>query len=142
NSLLVTMSEQERSAYEPAIDDDELLRLSKVIGTVAKGTGISQLKFELFGSPEVRAGSMLQVGDQSKPVFYQVFDGVISEEKAVSESTRAFVEGDAEQIGRWDADRGGFETHDWVARERAPVFLVDEQTTPPNYELKATEAKI
>lgn len=142
SSLLVTMSERDRSAYEPPIDDAELQRLTKVIGTVAKGTGISQLKFELFGSPKVRAGSMLQVGHQSKPVFYQVFDGIISEEKTVSESARAFVEGEAEQIGSWDTERGGFETHDWVARERAPVFLVDEQTAPPEYTLKSNEATI
>lgn len=142
NSLLVTMSAKELSLYEPAIDDAELQRLAKVIGTVAKGSGIAQLKFELFGSPSVRAGSMLQVGEQSKPVYYQVFDGIISEEKTLSESSRAFVEGDAEQIGRWDNARGGFETHDWVARERAPVFLIDEETAGPEYVLKASETTI
>ena len=142
NSLLVTINEKERSSYLPEIDDAKLQKLSKVIGTVAEGTAISQLRFELFGSPSIRSGSMLQVGDQSRPVFYQVFDGAISEEKSVNESARAFVEGDAEQIGRWDTNRGGFETHDWVARERAPVFLVDEHSPVPEYVLKCSEATI
>jgi hypothetical protein len=138
-SLMVSLSDDEQAAFTPPVDEAERQRLSKVIGTVAKGTSIAQVRFELFGSPDVSAGSMLRVGPPDRPVFYQVFDGMINEEKAVSESSRAFVEGEAEQIGRWDAARGGFETHDWVARERAPVYIVDTDAEAPPYIPAATE---
>ncbi len=139
---MVSVSEAERTTRVPPIDAIALARLAKVIGTVAKGTSISQVKFELFGSPDVRAGSMLRVGSVDDPVFYQVFDGIISEELAGNGSARAFVEGDAEQIGQWSGDRGGFETHDWVAQERAPVYLVDTTAPAPAYELKPEEIEL
>ena len=142
NSLMVSINEAERASCNPPIDAAALDRLSKVIGTVARGTSIAQVKFELFGSPQVRAGSMLRIGPSKSPVFYQVFDGVIDEERAVDESSRAFVEGEAEQIGRWSPERGGFETHDWVASERAPVYLVDEDAPAPEYVLGASEMQL
>ncbi|WP_340316964.1 ATP-binding protein [Rhizorhabdus argentea] len=142
HSLMVSLSQDEQAAFTPPIDEAERQRLSKVIGTVAKGTNIAQVKFELLGSPDIAAGSVLRVGTHNQPVFYQVFDGVINEEKAVSESSRAFVEGEAEQIGRWDSARGGFETHDWVARERAPVYLVDNEAEVAPYALAATEMQV
>ncbi|MBB3352638.1 hypothetical protein FHT70_002571 [Rhizobium sp. BK049] len=139
DSLMVTVSDDERQAVQPPIDDAEVAALAKVVGTVAKGSTISQVKFELFGSPDVRAGSMLRVGSGNSNVFYQVFDGRINEEIALTGGERAYVEGEAEQIGRWDQQRGGFDTHDWVARERAPVFLMDHDEQAPVYTPSASE---
>ncbi len=142
SSLLVSMNASEIEELSASISGDAIQALSKVVGTVAQGTNISQLKFELFGSPEISAGSMLRIKSGKSSVFYQVFDGLISEERTVSESSRAFVEGEAEQIGCWSADRGGFETHDWVARERAQVLLVDVDEPAPPYELAESEFQL
>jgi len=116
--------------------------IAKVVGTVASGTNISQLKFEVFGAPRISAGSLLGVASRDGQVFYQVFEGVIDEESTLSGSTRAFVEGEAEQIGTWVVDRGGFETHNWVAGERSLVRLVDDAAPAPEFHLKDNEATL
>ncbi len=141
-TLMVTTSDEECLAASPPVTDADMKQYRKVIGTVAKGTNISRVKFELFGSPAIGAGSLLRVESGSSQVNYQVFDGLISEELTLGGSARSFVEGEAEQVGCWDADRGGFETHDWVARERALVFAVDADDTAPAYLLKPTEMRI
>lgn len=141
-SYLVTMTEAEQRAHVPPIDEATLANLSKVVGTVASGTTIAQLRFELFGSPLVSSGSMLAVEGPGYPVFFQVFEGSVIEEIAISGSSRAFVEGEAEQIGYWSDQRGGFETHDWVVRERSPVFLQDGDDQGPNYELNSAEMQL
>lgn len=141
-TLVMTLTDQERAEFDPDLQEADLVELRRVVGTVAKGTNIGQLKFELFGSPAINAGSLLRVTSSAKPVFYQVFDGVIEEERTVHDSTRAFVEGLGEQIGYWDNVRGGFETHDWVAKERAQVHLVDTEEQAPAYELKGHEVTV
>lgn len=141
-SLMVTASIEECLAAKPPVTEADMQQYRKVIGTIAKGTSISRVKFELFGSPVIGAGSLLRAESASSQVHYQVFDGLISEEQTLGGSARSFVEGEAEQVGYWDAERGGFETHDWVARERALVFAVDANEAAPAYELKPTEMRI
>jgi hypothetical protein len=141
-TLMVTMSDAELTAFAPPIEEKDLAALKTVIGTVADGTSISQVRFELFGTPSVSAGTLLRVESAKSHVFYQVFDGIVKEEIAVKDSTRAFVEGEAEQVGYWDPVRGGFETHDWVAQERAPVFAMGSEEPAPEYELKPNEISV
>ncbi len=138
-SLMVTATTEDCLAAQPPVTEFDMKQYKKVIGTVAKGTNISRVKFELFGSPVIGAGSLLRAESSSSQVHYQVFDGLISEEQTLGGSARSFVEGEAEQVGYWDANKGGFETHDWVARERALVFAVDATDSGPMYELKQTE---
>jgi hypothetical protein len=52
------------------------------------------------------------------------------------------VEGEAEQVGIWDGDRGGFDTHDWVAKERSQVRLIGPDSPAPAYELKPSEMRL
>jgi hypothetical protein len=125
-----------------AATDEEREKLKHIIGTVAKGTNISRIRFELFGNPAVAAGSLLSVKSGDSDVSYQVFDGVVEEETAVKDSVRAFVEGEAEQVGVWNNEIGGFDTHDWVARERSQVRLFDKDSPAPNYTLKAHEMTV
>jgi hypothetical protein len=141
-SIVVTTTAFDKPAMDAVISADELGAIKNIIGTVAKGTNISRIKFELFGNPKIVAGSLLSVKSGDKSVFYQVFDGIVEEEQSIKDSDRAFVEGDAEQIGCWDSGRGGFETHDWVAQERSQVHLLDDQNPPPPYELKESEMTI
>lgn len=141
-SIVVTPSNADLVACDAAVGQADLSNLKKIVGTVAKGTHISQVKFELFGTPTIAAGSLLSVKSADRAVFYQVFDGIIDEEETLKDSTRAFVEGKAEQVGCWDSARGGFETHDWVARERSPVLLFDVSDPAPEYVLKPTEMSV
>gem|GEM_PF-6033164 len=141
-SLMVTVSPKELEAATPRIEEAQIESLKRVIGTVAKGTNISQVKFEVFGSPALAAGTLLQVSSGASDIYYQIFEGCIDEEAAVGDSARAFVEGDAEQVGYWDLNRGGFETHGWVAKERAPVFVLNEDDPAPPYELKDSEVTV
>lgn len=141
-SLLVTLSEDQRAACDPSVDEDQVEAFKKAVGTVASGTNISRVKFELLGNPKIAAGNLLSISTGDNPVFYQVFDGVVEEEAGFKDSGRAFVEGEAEQVGYWDNERGGFETHDWVARERALVYLADRDEPAPAYALKNDEFQI
>jgi uncharacterized protein len=140
-TYLVSVSDQELLDAQPPLKTDQIDQLKRMVGTVAKGTNIGRLKFEIFGNPTIAAGTLLLVTSE-KSVYYQVFNGIIDEEQTVSDSVRAFVEGEAEQVGYWDDARGGFGTHDWVARERAPVFMVGETEPPPPYAANVTEITI
>jgi uncharacterized protein len=142
DSILVSLSSDDLAKARESLGAAYPDNAAKIVGTVAEGTRISQLRFEVFGSPSIFAGSLLAVDADQKPVFYQVFEGVIEEEPTLKESTRAFVEGEAEQIGTWNAELGGFETHNWVAAQRSLVRNVDMDVAPPAYQLKADEITI
>jgi hypothetical protein len=142
-SLLASLGETEVAEIANAQVLSGIESAKKIVGTVAKGSNISQLRFEIFGKPSISAGSLLQVrGFQGQLVYYQAFEGVVDEEETLKDSARAFVEGRAEQVGCWENERGGFETHDWVAPERSCVHLVDTDDPAPNYELDPTEKKV
>jgi hypothetical protein len=142
-TLISLIGESDRRQLEQAVESSEINSAKKIVGTVAKGTNISQLRFEIFGDPTIAAGSLLRVrSPQGHATYFQVFDGVVEEEQTMRDSSRAFVEGRAEQVGCWEDERGGFETHDWVARERSCVYLIDEDDKAPEYVLKETEKTI
>jgi uncharacterized protein len=115
---------------------------SKIAGTVANGTNINQIRFEVFASPKISAGSLLSVNADDKRVYFQTFGGMVVEEATFKESSRGFVLGEAEQIGLWDSEAGGFEAHNWVAKERSLVALIDTGVAPPAYDLKADQIVI
>lgn len=142
SSLMIRLNESDLEEAHQKLTPEHTDDLKKVIGTVAAGTNISQVRFEVFGSPPVKAGSLLGVPSGDRTVFYQVFGGLITEEATLHQSTRAFVEGEAEQVGCWDTEKGGFATHDWVANERSLVRLVDEGFAPPIYALKTDEVRV
>jgi hypothetical protein len=142
-TLVCRISDEELEQVHAIIGDAEINLVQKIVGTVARRTSISQLRFEIIGSPAISAGSLLRVKtSHGRPTFFQVFDGVVEEEETIKDSLRAFVEGQAEQIGCWSNERGGFETHDWVPVERSCVRLVDNADLAPIYELKPAEATI
>jgi uncharacterized protein len=109
---------------------------TKIVGTVAKGTNINQIRFEVFGSPKIAAGTLLSVNAGEQPIYYQTFQGVVFEEATLKDSARAFVEGGAEQVGIWDSALRGFEAHNWVAKERSLVSIIDQEVAPPAYQLE------
>jgi hypothetical protein len=140
-SLMVKLSADDVELAKARLQDDPI-DLTAVAGTVSPGTNIAQLRFEVFGAPKIASGSLLASQSAGSNVFYQVFGGAITEEATLRGSDRAYVVGEAEQVGFWDPHRGGFGTHDWVARERGLVRLVDENFAPPVYHLKPTEYRI
>lgn len=96
----------------------------------------------MFGAPKLTAGSLLSVNAGTAPVYYQVFQGIVFEEETLRNSARAYIQGEAEQIGAWISNVGGFEAHNWVAKERSLVFLVDQEVAPPAYNLQAHQITI
>ncbi len=141
-TIVITAEPADIQAAIPPITQADLDAVKNIVGTVAKGTNISQVKFELFGSPKIAAGSLLSVKSLVTSVFYQVFGGIIDEEVTLKDSTRAFVEGQAEQVGVWNNEVGGFETHDWVASERSTVRLVGAEEELPHRQLPPTDVTI
>ena len=141
-SILVTLSQSDLAAARESLGAAYPDNVAKIVGTVAEGTRIGQLRFEVFGAPKISAGSLLAADVGEQPVFFQVFEGKIQEGPTLKESARAFVEGEAEQVGIWDAQLGGFETHNWVASERSLVRIIDAEVAPPAFELKPYEITI
>jgi uncharacterized protein len=138
-SLVMKVSSEDQKDAATALGELRPEALKRIVGTVAKGTNISQVRFELFGAPPISAGSLLSVTSATGHVFYQVFQGVVEKEATIRESHRAFVQGEAEQIGLWNSEQGGFQTHNWVAKETSLVHLVDQNARAPEYELGNAE---
>jgi len=87
-SVLVSLSAEDKTKAREALGREFPDNAAKIVGTVAEGTRISQLRFEVFGSPNIFAGSLLAVGGADRPIYYQVFEGVVEEEPTLKESSR------------------------------------------------------
>ena len=89
DSILVSLSPDDLAKAREALGAAYPDNAAKIVGTVTKGTRIAQLRFEVFGSPNIFAGSLLAVDARERPVFYQIFEGLIDEEATIKESKRA-----------------------------------------------------
>lgn len=118
------------------------INLNNVVGSVAPGTNISRLKFEICGSKELTSGMLLQVKSGDVDMQFQIFDALIDEEATVDQSGRSYTTGLAEQVGVWSKDRRGFESHDWIARERSLVLAIDETYEVDGYEVNEREIQV
>lgn len=135
--------EEDEAAQLIGEDAAALLPHSKTaVGLVNSGTTISTLNFEVFGNPSLTTGALLEAATAGGHVYYQLFDGLVSEEASLEKSERAFVCGHAEQIGQWDNPTRGFKTYGWVANETSPVSLVGEEEAPLPIELQPEEVAI
>jgi hypothetical protein len=100
--------------------------LERLIGFSYSGSEIARLYFELTSDPGLEEGHLVAVpGRRQQPaVLFQVINGRHRVEASIDGSDRAFTVAEAEQVGTWNPGRQGFDTHNWVVKENAPVLHV------------------
>lgn len=110
----------------PHITDWVWERRAQLVGIVAPETDISQMRIEVVRTDlDLEEGRLVEVMIGSKPVLYQIVNGLTREEILQQKNTRGYVRAEAKKIGRWSQELGRFEIVGWVPRPNAPVFLVN-----------------
>ena len=100
----------------------------RLLGLVAPDTKVGQLQVEIVRiDSSLRQGSLLEVRIDSRPVLYQVIEGITREEILHQKNTRGFVRAQAKKIGCWSSTRGSFDSIPWLPQPNGPVFLVPQQ---------------
>lgn len=102
-----------------------------LIGIAAKGTNVSRLNFEIIDSENnIEQGLLVSVKDGQSEIMFQLVDGTLQEEASIEGGERSFTVAQAEQLGVWNDQRGGFETFNWVVPENAPIRVTVDQAVP------------
>lgn len=102
-----------------------------LIGVAAKGTNIGRLNFEIIDNEStLQQGLLISAQDRHSEVMFQMVDGTLNEEASIEGGERSFTVAQAEQLGVWNIQRGGFETFSWVVSENAPIRVRSDQAIP------------
>lgn len=110
----------------PHVTDWVWERRAQLVGIVSPETDISQMRVEVVRTDlDLEEGRLVEVMIGSKPVLYQIVNGLTREEILQQKNTRGYVRAEAKKIGRWSKELGRFEIVGWVPRPNAPVFLVN-----------------
>jgi uncharacterized protein len=126
------------SAVVSQIDIDSTFQPSRIytrradlIGLVAPNTDIATLRFELTRTDlDIGEGQLVEVLIGTKPVLYQIINGLTQEEILAQKNTYGFARGTAKKIGTWDNNLQRFEHVRWIPKLNEPVFLQQTQQPP------------
>jgi hypothetical protein len=106
-------------------------RRADLIGLVAPNTDIATLRFELTRTDlDIGEGQLVEVLIGTKPVLYQIINGLTQEEILAQKNTYGFARGTAKKIGTWDDNLQRFEHVRWIPKLNEPVFLQQAQQPP------------
>jgi uncharacterized protein len=104
---------------------------SNLIGIVAPNTDIATLRFELTRADlDIGEAQLVEVLIGTKPVLYQIINGLTQEEILAQKNTYGFARGSAKKIGTWDDNHQRFEHVRWIPRLNEPVFLQQAEQPP------------
>ncbi|MFL0356201.1 ATP-binding protein [Erythrobacter sp. GH1-10] len=127
---------------DPQIHDLSFVEAQRTVGLVCEGSSVSTLSFDIMRESSLTTGSLLEAQHQQGKIYYQLFDGMILEERSINSNERLFIRANAEQIGRWDVEANGFKTFGWLAEEDSPVLLVGEESEAERSKLASSETEI
>jgi hypothetical protein len=106
-------------------------RRADLIGLVAPDTNIATLQFELTRADlDIGEGQLVEVLIGTKPVLYQIINGLTQEEILAQKNTYGFARGTAKKIGTWDDNLQRFEHVRWIPKLNEPVLLLQAQQPP------------
>jgi hypothetical protein len=106
-------------------------RRADLIGLVAPNTDIATLRFELTRTDlDIGEGQLVEVLIGTKPVLYQIINGLTQEEILAQKNTYGFARGTAKKIGTWDDNLQRFEHVRWIPKLNEPVLLQQAQQSP------------
>lgn len=99
-------------------------RRADLIGLVAPDTDIRTLRFELTRTDlDIGEGQLVEVIIGTKPVLYQIVNGLTREEILAQKNTYGFARGTAKKIGTWNDGLQRFEHVRWIPKLNEPVIL-------------------
>lgn len=107
-------------AEEPA---SVIRRKSQFCGIVDQDTSLDVLQFEVIEDRELTEGCLVEVAIGSRPVLYQVIEGLTHEDVVQQKNKYGYVRAKARKIGQWDSQRNTFTPVNWLPRINEPVFL-------------------
>jgi hypothetical protein len=111
---------------DPLAADPLWQHRNRLIGIVAPSTNLTHLEVEIIRCDvELQEGRLLEVLINSRPVFFQVIDGLTQEEIIQQKNTRGFVLARGRKIGYWNAETKRLQTASWVPQPNAPVYLAE-----------------
>ncbi len=94
-----------------------------LVGFATQRSNIARLRFEINRGVTLEEGHLVEARPRSsRAVLFQIVDGVLHEEAALEGGERAYVVGEAQQLGVWGDDQKGFVSHPWVVPENCPVY--------------------
>jgi len=106
-------------------------RRADLIGLVAPDTNIATLQFELTRADlDIGEGQLVEVLIGTKPVLYQIINGLTQEEILTQKNTYGFARGTAKKIGTWNDNLQRFEHVRWIPKLNEPVLLQQAQQPP------------
>jgi hypothetical protein len=106
-------------------------RRADLIGLVAPNTDIGTLRFELTRTDvDIGEGQLVEVLIGTKPVLYQIINGLTQEEILAQKNTYGFARATAKKIGTWDEGLQRFEHVRWIPKLNEPVLLQQAQQAP------------
>lgn len=101
---------------------------ARLLGLVAPQTTIGQLQFEIVRTDlSLRRGRLVEVSIDSRPVLYQIIEGITKEEILHQKNTRGFVCAQGKKIGCWNSSQSTFDNTPWLPQPNTPVFLASCQ---------------
>lgn len=105
------------------LDPNEVLgtkNISSLIGFADKGSTIGQLRVHTWNPTACKEGMLVWSAVASKRVYYQITEGITTEE-ALESNRDGYQVAIASQLGVLDSETG-FEKTDWLPSMNSPVF--------------------
>lgn len=129
---LVYCTDCSRSASEILAELAGSQSPAELVGFVVENSKISQIRFEVSSSEELREGWVVftQLGDET--VYYQILDAR-TEEESFDRNPRGVHIAVAQQLGTLEIGQG-FTKCGWLPKMNAPVFLASQDEPRPSHE--------
>ena len=106
---------------------------ARLLGLVAPQTTVSHMQVDIVRTDmDLRQGTLIEVSIGSRPVLYQIIEGITKEEILQQKNTRGFICAQAKKIGCWNTARSTFDRSPWLPAPNTPVFLASCQSGEVN----------
>lgn len=84
------------------------------VGLVNERTTVSTLRFRQLPNATLETGNIVSCQVSARPIYYQIQDAQLIQDRARGEDATDYVEVQAEQIGSWNTEAASFERFGWL----------------------------
>lgn len=102
---------------------------AKALSTVADGSSISTLQFNIDPRDPLHTGQVVEVNNEGATTYYQIVGATVVSHQLADGDESQSVRVQAGQLGKWIQDRASFEPLDWVPSAGEIVTLTRRNTT-------------